>query len=720
MKVAIIHNRDLSGVINQFGMQNKEKYNPETVKRVANALEAGGYNIAVIDGNMSVIQNLQEFMPRVVQGGRMGMVFNMAYGIQGESRYTHIPSMLEMLGIPYVGSSPAGHTLALDKVTTKILIQKNGLPTPDFWVFSSPDENINEVEFPAIVKPKMEAVSFGLKIVHNLEELQEAVKFIIDEFQQQALVEKFIRGREFAVGLLGNDPPEAFPVLEIDLEKDQDAIQTVDNKRSTPRGKICPAEIPEELADEMVRISISAFKALQLRDFARVDLRMDQQQNIYILEVNSMASLGPTGSYVYAAEKAGYSFKMLVNKILDVGLIRYFSGHRLPDKHEDDRKLSTSIRARAFLRSSQDNIEKMLRQMVNINSYVRNVKGVNNIGNIIMKYLAPIGFKLQVIPQVEVGNILYFTNSENPEMDVLLLGHLDDSTPLAEHVYYQESEQKLFGSGIWRYKGGLTVMVAALQALRFVRLLRKIRVGILLTSDDTLQGKFAQPHVRQISRNAAHVIGLKGASLNGSVITSRSGAAVYSCDMNLIKTDKAEDVSWAMGFFANVINSLTQLTDTSNGLVVSPWKSDMRSNITDHYAHGEVRLSVRFNRSGQVSLIDNKIKKIIPKKHLKILDFQYEGGIRRPPMERTGQVENLWNIIKKIAEKLDIRLLEEHRWGSADICFVDTNIPMIDGLGPVGDKSLNKTEYILRHSLLERAALLAMTLRELSIENKGK
>lgn len=714
MKVAIIHNEDLSGVINRFGMQNKEQYNPRTIKKVADSLEAGGHNVAVIDGNMNVIQALQEFMPRVVQGERMGMVFNMAYGIQGESRYTHIPSMLEMLGIPYVGSSPGGHTLALDKVTTKIIIQKHGLPTPDFWVFSNPGDDMSDVEFPAIVKPKMEAVSFGLKIVYNYDELKEAVTFIIGEFQQQALVEKFIRGREFAVGLLGNDPPEAFPVLEIDLENDPDAIQTVDDKKTSPRKKICPAEIPEDLADKMIQVSIAAFQSLQLRDFARVDLRMDEEQNIYILEINSMASLGTTGSYVYAAEKAGYSFKMLVNKMLDVGVIRYFADHHLPDTHSNDRKLSTSIRIRTFLRGSQGNIEKMLHQMVNINSYVRNVKGVNNIGNIIMKYLAPIGFKLQVIPQVEVGNILYFNNSEGPDIDVLLLSHLDESTPLAEHVYFQESEQKLFGSGIWRYKGGLAVMVSALQALRFIRVLKKIRIGILLTTDDSLQGKFAQPHVRLISRNAKYVIGLKGASLNGSVITSRSGAAVYSCDMNLIKTDKAEDVAWAMGFFANVINSLTQLTDTTNGLVVSPWKSDMRSNITDHYAHGEVRLSVRFNNPEQVTAIDKKIKKIIPKKYLKILDFQYEGGIRRPPMDRSEQVENLWRIFKKTAEKMDIRLLEEHRWGSSDICFVDKNKPLLDGLGPVGDKSLNKTEFILRHSLLERSALLAMVIRDLS------
>ena len=212
MKVAIIYNKDMSGVINVFGMQNKEIYNPATVKMVSDALESGGHNIEVIDGNMQVVEQLQSFMPKVIDGEHMGMVFNMAYGIQGESRYTHIPSMLEMLGIPYVGSNPSGHALALDKVITKIILQKNDIPTPDFWVFSSPDDDLKEVKYPVIVKPKMESVSFGLRVVNNEKDLRQAVDFIVREFEQQALVEQFIRGREFAVGLIGNNPVEAFPV----------------------------------------------------------------------------------------------------------------------------------------------------------------------------------------------------------------------------------------------------------------------------------------------------------------------------------------------------------------------------------------------------------------------------------------------------------------------------------------------------------------------------
>lgn len=247
MKVALIYNKDFSSVINRFGIQNKEKYNPKTVHLVADALEAGGHNVQIIDGNMFVIEELQNFMPKVLEGERMGLVFNMAYGIQGESRYTHLPAMLEMLGIPYIGSSPTGHALALDKIITKIIMQKHHIPTPHFFVYSSADEDMEAVEYPVIVKPKMEAVSFGLRVVNNIETLREAVRFIITEFQQQALVEQFIRGREFALGLLGNNPIEAFPVLEIDLEGNPDAIQTVDDKRKTPRKRSVRRTCPKIL-----------------------------------------------------------------------------------------------------------------------------------------------------------------------------------------------------------------------------------------------------------------------------------------------------------------------------------------------------------------------------------------------------------------------------------------------------------------------------------------
>nr|MBC8181740.1 D-alanine--D-alanine ligase [candidate division KSB1 bacterium] len=148
MKVAVIFNKEEikeSDVIYRFGMPTKERYKPKTIEMVASALEAGGHNVRIFEGNKQVITDLENFMPRVVAGERQGMIFNMTYGIQGQSRYTHIPAMLEMLGLPYVGSAPASHALALDKVLSKIIFLRYNLPTPEYWVFSNTEGDFSEV-----------------------------------------------------------------------------------------------------------------------------------------------------------------------------------------------------------------------------------------------------------------------------------------------------------------------------------------------------------------------------------------------------------------------------------------------------------------------------------------------------------------------------------------------------------------------------------------------
>ena len=368
MRVAVVHNRDASGVINVFGPQNRERYNPRTVERVARALESGGHTVRIIDGNMHIVERLQDFMPRVIAGERPGMVFNMAYGIQGVSRYTHLPAMLEMLGVPYVGSGPQAHGMALDKVIAKIMFQAAGLPTAGFWNFASPDDQFEDLvctpEHPLIVKPKMEAVSYGIRIVTSEADLREAVATIVNEFGQHVLVEEFIAGRELAIGLLGNGDPEILPIVEIDLEGDPNAIQSSQEKLRAPRGKICPAPLSEDETEELQQLAKRAFRSLDLYDFARVDLRLDPENRPYILEINSMASLGLTGTYVHAAQMAGYSYEAMINRMLDVAAIRYFGADRLIEMEQSEKGEQRPSdadrprgRLRTYMRSSAATIE---------------------------------------------------------------------------------------------------------------------------------------------------------------------------------------------------------------------------------------------------------------------------------------------------------------------------------------------------------------------------
>jgi D-alanine-D-alanine ligase len=327
MKVAVVRNREFTGVINRFGQVTPEVYGNRTVMMVADALNASGYDVAVFEGDKTLLEELEKFMPTDADGQPTGMVFNMAYGIQGECRYTHVPAMLEMAGVPYTGSSPFGHALALDKVVTKILMQQAGVPTPRFAVMSAAADRADGLRFPLVIKPRHESTSYGLHLVYNSEELTNAVASVVDEYQQEALVEEYIHGREFCVGLIGNDEVEFLPIVESDFgDRDVRLVTWADKfmQSNCEPEKICPAVVSERLAAKLRQISLATFRACHCKDFSRVDIRVDVDENPYVLEINSMASLGRTGSYVLAASTAGYDFAAMINRIIDEAHRRYF------------------------------------------------------------------------------------------------------------------------------------------------------------------------------------------------------------------------------------------------------------------------------------------------------------------------------------------------------------------------------------------------------------
>jgi len=327
MKVAVVHNRDGSGVINRFGQVCPEKYGEKAIIAVLGALQRAGHDVLLCEGDKTLLQVLERFMPPDHEGHPTGMVFNMAYGIQGNCRYTHVPAMLEMAGVPYTGSDPLGHALALDKVITKDLLRQAGIPTPNYCVMRNEDDPATGVRFPVIVKPRHESTSFGLQLVTEPAGLRDAVNAIVQQYQQDALVEEYIDGREVCVALLGNGADiEVFPLVEQDFGDRSLRLMTWEDKAhkgTVEPQKICPANISRELEERLRETSLATFHACHCRDYARVDIRIDRAGNPYVLEINSMASLGLTGSYVLAAQTAGYTMDGLIARILDVAHLRY-------------------------------------------------------------------------------------------------------------------------------------------------------------------------------------------------------------------------------------------------------------------------------------------------------------------------------------------------------------------------------------------------------------
>jgi D-alanine-D-alanine ligase len=164
-------------------------------------------------------------------------------------------------------------------------------------------------------------------LVHDPSSLNAAVRAVVEQYRQDALVEEYIDGREICIGLLGNDPVEFLPPVELDFSDRELRLMTWDDKyhqRTDEPRKVCPARLDDALRNQLNELALATFRACRLRDYARVDIRLDHSGRPFVLEINSMASLGEGGSYMTAAKSAGYDFPGLVNKIVDVAHRRYF------------------------------------------------------------------------------------------------------------------------------------------------------------------------------------------------------------------------------------------------------------------------------------------------------------------------------------------------------------------------------------------------------------
>ena len=720
MRVAVVHNRRNpagTGVINVFGPQNRETYNPRTVELVARALEHGGHTVRVIDGNMDVIEALKDFMPRVMAGERPGMVFNMAYGIQGVSRYTHLPAMLEMLGVPYVGSGPMAHGLALDKVIAKIMFTNNGLPTPGFWNFASPDDHFEDLVFPVIVKPKMEAGSYGIRVVDNWDDLREAVATIVNEFQQHVLVEQFVSGREFTIGLLGNGDPEVLPITEIDLRGDPDAIQMSEEELRNPLDKLCPAPLSDELRGELEQLSRRAFQALDLKDFARVDLRMDAKERPYILEINSMANLGRTGTYVHSAQVAGYTYESLINKMLDVAAVRYFGldyeeSARASEAMRSGRGgESASARIRTYLRGETTTTEDALQRLVNVPTPTDEVEAIEGLGTWLAGQFRQIGFSGRDIPRVNVANVRYWKNHDGDTNDLLLLAHLDTASD-EPAVRYRVEGNRIYGTGVAECKGGIVVALAALRALRFARRLRRLRVGVLLTSDGMRSGAAARQLIEDAARESRHVLGLKAADLDGSIVTSRSGRSTYRLEVAPRRGARRQPAPHdVITYFCRRVLALLALENPEGGIRVGITSMDVDAAFGSLPERAQVGVTVRFNDPEASAAVDGEVRRIARERSVPGLQLAVSGGERRPPRQSDAD-QPLYERAAGIARRLNLRIGAVHRWSSADVGFVPADVPALDGLGPIGSGERTADEYVLRSSLVERAVLLANLMLE--------
>ena len=696
-------------------MTTKEHYSPKAVERVARALEKGGHTVKVIEGDIHLADELKEFMPKVIEGDTPGMVFNMAYGIQGQNRYTHVPAMMEMLGIPYMGSGPAGHAIVQDKVMTKIVLQRNNIPTPGFWVFKTANDDFEDLVFPVIVKPKLESTSMGMEVVDNWDDLRKAVAIQIEKFQQEILVEQFVSGREFAVGIIGNSPNlEVLPIVEINLG-DPDKIQTKSDKvKKGGMDKICPAPLSKEKTEELRQLCIKAFTSLGLYDYTRVDIRMDKDENFYILELNSMASLGMGGSLFYAAKTAGHTYESMVNKILDVAVMRYFgSSHTVIG--EPDMTQPLRVVARTYLRGHLQSIKENLRDFVNLNTHVHNTDNVNRLGIMVSRRLRHLGFNDEILKQFDVGDFHYMRNHSEPQNDVLIVSHLDTHYGPNDLINYYEDDDRIYGSGIAESKGGIAVMLSALHALRFAKRLRKVKCAILLTTDDSLGGRFSKKFVQEFSKKSKYIIGLKSASKDGGIITTCYGRNDYQIRFTAPNISSS-DIHGIIPVLGKKISAIEKLSKDEKDYRIRTTSIVAQGTYghTPNYATLSIVCAYKNPRLGET--LDSRIRNIMKKRESGSpkLDVSINQLQTRPPVIEEESDKAFYEMIEDLAKKHEIKIKRHEQIMSSDISNVPAELPALDGFGPKGDRYRSTQEYIIHDSIVERAALLTSVIYKCS------
>jgi D-alanine-D-alanine ligase len=334
MRVAVLFGQ-FEGFEEQPGAEReaakpKRKKKKTDVEAIADSLRELGHETTTvaIDGRPQTLARLAR--------SDADLFFNLVESYNGDDTMEmHFAAYLDLIGKRYTGAGPQGSYLAMDKSIAKTIVRYHGLFTPYSAVMDKGRvEHAQDIQFPVIVKPAAEDASKGIdsgSVVSSIKDLFERISYIHDEFDSPALIEEYIEGREIYAAVLGNDPPEALPLVELDLSqlpKGTPKIAGYDVKfdestEAYKKTKSAPArDLDEAVVTEIQRVAVTAFRALKLRDYARIDLRLAAKGRIYLIEANPNPWLDPIAEFAMAAKESGRSYTAMVEAIVNAAVAR--------------------------------------------------------------------------------------------------------------------------------------------------------------------------------------------------------------------------------------------------------------------------------------------------------------------------------------------------------------------------------------------------------------
>jgi len=287
----------LKVVVLMGGRSAEREISLKTGQAVLKALQELGHEAIALDLEDSICEKLRQIKP--------DKVFIALHGPYGEDG--RIQGLLDILGIPYVGSGVLGSALAMDKDTTKKILRFHNIPTPD-WIAVRYGEKPVWDRFPAVVKPSDQGSSVGLFVVNNQEELEKALEELW-KITKKAIVEEFIEGRDITVGILKQ---QTLPPIEIKPKK---GIYDYESKYTKGMSEYEFLE-EEELAKELENLAIKAHNALELKDMSRVDFRVDKSGRPFVLEINTIPGMTELSLFPMACRKKGIDFKLMISMLI--------------------------------------------------------------------------------------------------------------------------------------------------------------------------------------------------------------------------------------------------------------------------------------------------------------------------------------------------------------------------------------------------------------------
>ncbi|MCB0421377.1 MAG: ATP-grasp domain-containing protein [Bdellovibrionales bacterium] len=330
MKILVLVHSDLVPPHKVRSQKQWREAHWKTEYDVIKGLRESGFDVRVlgINHDLEVLRKaIDEYQPKIV--------FNLLEEFAGEAVFDqNIVSYLEMKGIAYTGSNPRGLILARDKALAKTIVMAEGIRTAPFWVFKK-NKKVKvpkEIEFPCFVKTQLEEASVGIdenSIVHNKIQLKQRVEYLHKNFEADVMVESYIEGREFYVGIVGNARLHVYPVWELFIDRAPKGMPFIASskvkwdfdfrrKHGIHTG---PAEnLTDKQSQEMQSISRIAYKALNLSGYARIDLRMNEKEEIFFLEANPNPDIGYQEDLSSSAESDGDTYQDLLSKIVRLGI----------------------------------------------------------------------------------------------------------------------------------------------------------------------------------------------------------------------------------------------------------------------------------------------------------------------------------------------------------------------------------------------------------------